>query len=494
MGFLSKIQSFLFQNKTSRQTIAKNAFWLTVSQLGSRIIRATVVIYAARVMGVSEYGVFSYALGLAGFFTVFSDIGMGQIMTRESAKHPEERSYYFSTTFWIKSTLLILSALVIIFGVPHFSKVQTIETILPFVALLVFFDGLRDFALSFFRALEKMEWEAVITVLTNVIITISGFTVFYFFSTAKAFMISYSVSVMIGALLAVLILRKEFAKILRYARRNLVKPILASALPIAFSSALGTFMLNTDLLLLGWWQSAEQIGYYAAGQKVAQLLFTLPAIIASALFPTLARLIGEGNKDKIRSLMEQSLTITFSMAIPLTIGGILLGREITNLIFGSAYLSGAFNFQVLMVTVLLNFPGVLIGNAAIAYDRQNQITKYLLFAALSNAALDLILIPRYGIVGSSIATIIALTIDVGLCWNLLKRVNQFYVLPRLKKIIAASLLMGAATFTLRAQGIHTFLNIALSTLIYFSLLILLKEKILDEIRLLARSFGTRAAS
>src|SRR3989344_9593781 len=140
MGFLSKIQSSLFENRTSRQTIAKNAFWLGVGQLGSRLLRASIIIYAARVLGAAEYGLFSYALGLAGFFTVFADIGIGQIMTRESAKNPESRSYYFSTAFWIKLVMLIFAALFIIIFIPRLSNVARIEALLPFVALLVFFD------------------------------------------------------------------------------------------------------------------------------------------------------------------------------------------------------------------------------------------------------------------------------------------------------------------------------------------------------------------
>ena len=489
MGFLSKIQSSLFENRTSRQTIAKNAFWLSIGQLGSRLLRASIIIYAARVLGAAEYGLFSYALGLAGFFTVFADIGVGQIMTRESAKNPESRSYYFSTTFWIKLILLIFAALVIIIFVPRFSNVALIETLLPFVALLVFFDGLRDFSLSFFRALEKMEREAIITVLTNLVIVISGFIVFSFSASARTFMIAYAVSVALGAITAIIILRKEFYKIFNYARITLVKPIIYSALPIALSSTLGAFMLNTDLLMLGWWQSAEQIGYYSAGQKIAQLLFTLPAIIASAIFPTLARLIGEGAHEKVKILMQKSLLLAFLGALPITLGGIILGKQIVGLIYGPTYMPAILNFQILMITVLLNFPGVLIGNAAIAHDKQRQITKYLLVAALSNVLFDALLIPLYGIIGSTIATIIALTIDVGLCWSLLKKITGFSVLPHMGKILFASVLMGSATLTLYIIGLPLLPNIILSGMLYFGILFLLKEKIFEEFAFIQRVFS-----
>ncbi len=481
-----KIKSLLFENRDTRQTITKNVVWLSIGQFGGRLIRAFIVIYAARVMGAAEYGLFSYALGLAGFFTVFSDIGVGQIMTRESAKNPDQRSYYFSTAFWIKSILLALTTVVIIFIVPSFSNISGIETLLPFVALLVIFDGLRELALSFFRALEKMEWEAIVTLITNSVIAASGFVVLYHFATVRTFTMTYALSVGVGAAIAVFIIRQEFYKVFTHGRRDLVKPIISSAIPIAFLSALGAFMLNTDFVMLGWWQSPQAIGYYSAGQKIVQFLFMLPAIIASAVFPTLARLIGQQERDKIRSLMEKSVAIAFLMSLPIVIGGIVLAKPIIELIYGPEYAPAVANFGVLMITLLFNSLGVLIGNAAIAYNRQKQITKYLLASAIGNAIFDVILIPIYGIIGSSIATIMALAINIGFCWSLLKKINNFHVLPHLTKILLASAVMGAFSFMLNEFNISVIINIILSMIIYFGILYLLKEKSLEELKYIIR--------
>ena len=65
-----KIKQFLFKNSSAKQTVAKNTFWLSVSNFGGRIIKAVIIIYAARVLGTAGYGVFSYALTLASFLTL----------------------------------------------------------------------------------------------------------------------------------------------------------------------------------------------------------------------------------------------------------------------------------------------------------------------------------------------------------------------------------------------------------------------------------------
>lgn len=482
------LKSFLFENKDVRQTIAKNTFWLTVGQLGSRLIRAAIVIYAARILGAAEYGVFSYVVGLAGFFTVFSDIGVGQIMTREAAKNPSERSYYFATSFWIKAVLLFLVALIIIFIAPYFTNIRAAKAIMPLVALLVIFDGLRELSLSFFRALEKMEWEAFASLITNALIASFGFIALYFSQTAATLTMVYALSVGLGAIISAAAIRQEFFKIFNYCRARLVRPIIKSALPIAFQSALGAFMLNTDLVMLGWWVGAADIGFYSAGQKIIQFLYVLPAIIASAVFPTLSRLIGGEDNERIKLLMEKSLILVLLVAIPMVLGGIIIAQPVIKLLYDSEYLPAAFNFQILMLTLLVVFPGVLLGNAAIAYNQQSRITKYLALSAISNILINALLIPRIGIIGSSISTIIALTIDVGLVWRLLAKINNFYVLPRLVKIILASLVMAALSWLFLQLGLNIIANIVISAALYLSMLYIFKEKTVGEILEIVKPF------
>ena len=347
-----KIKSSLFENKNARQTVAKNFFWLSFGQLGSRLIRAVIIVYAARVLGAADYGVFSYLMGIAGFFTIFTDIGIGSVMTRETAKKPQEKSYYFATGFWIKAALSLVVVLIIIFGTPYLTKIEAAKALLPIIAILVVFDGMRDFILSFFVASEKMEWQAIITFLTNILVTVLGFIALYLSPSAKNLTIMYTLAVVIGAIVAIAILWKEFLKIFSHFKKSLIKPIMESALPIAFLGAIGAFMLNTDFVMLGWWQNAEAIGYYSAGQKIVQILYILPALFATAIFPQISRLIGQDNREKIRYLMEKSLGMMFMFALPATIGGIILAKPIINLLYGASYSASILNFQVLMLSLI----------------------------------------------------------------------------------------------------------------------------------------------
>ena len=102
---LTRITKFLLTNQNLAQIIAKNTFWLSISQVLGRIIRAIIVIYAARILGVHGYGVFSYALAIAGLFSVMSDIGINRIIIKQVSESPERRKQLIATGFVVKTIL-----------------------------------------------------------------------------------------------------------------------------------------------------------------------------------------------------------------------------------------------------------------------------------------------------------------------------------------------------------------------------------------------------
>jgi O-antigen/teichoic acid export membrane protein len=483
---LHRLKELLFQNRSTRQTITKNVFWLSVSQVGSRLIRAVIIIYAARILGAAEYGVFSYALGLAGFFTIFADIGISQILTREIVQKPEEKKSYFSTAFWIKIFLLAITALIVIGVAPYFSKIEAAKILMPFIAIIVIFDGLREFSLALFRAREKMELEALVNIVTNIAITFFGFVVLQMAAGSKSLTLSYAFSVAMGFTVALVIARKQFANIFTHFQKSLIKPILNSAYPIALLGFLGVFMLNTDIIMLGWWRSAEEIGYYSAGQKIIQLLYTLPAILATSTFPVLSRFVSNKENDKIKALMEKAMSVAFFIAVPVFVGGVVLAKPLIGFVYGQEYLPATSAFQILLFTPFFIFPQIFLGNFILAHNEQRRLKLPVALGSVGNIAFNALMIPAYGIVGSAIATNIAQFLNVGLTWRVAKKINYFSTLRYLKKIIASAIIMGIFSLILNKIGANVIINMVLSAGIYFGALYLLREKILEEIIVLLK--------
>ena len=475
----NRIKKFLFENQSLRQTVLKNAFWLNFGEITSRLIRAIVLIYAARVIGAAGYGVFSYALNLAGLFAIFSDVGVSSILTRETAKNSESKIQYFSTAFFIKICLLVLSIGLIIFITPFFTRIKDAVPLLPIIAFLLAFDGLRDFAAAFLRALEKMETEAAIKIITNIAIVVLGFIALFISATSRSFTIGYALGSGAGLIAAIWILRNQFGKVFTNFKKELVSPIISSAWPFALFGLLGGIMINTDMIMLGWFRSTAELGFYAAAYRPVQFFWIFPTLLAGSFFPILSRLAHKDN-EKFRFVFEKSMAIVLLIGLPLTVGSLVLSHDFIRILFGAEYLPAIPVFQVLILTILLVFPGSLIGNAIFCYDKQKSLIGYFLLGALGNIVFNFLLIPRWGISGAAVSTIFTQIISNGFSWRRLKQINNFYTFRHLPKIIIAAILMAFSAWGLNLLGINFFVNLIISILIYFGFLYLLKESLIIE--------------
>jgi PST family polysaccharide transporter len=476
-----KIKAFLFKNTSAKQTVVKNTFWLSVSNFGGRLIKAVIIIYAARILGTDGYGVFSYVITLAGFLTLLMDPGINGILIRDAGKVDEkERRAMFGTMFAIKIVLLLVGVMGILFVAPLFTTLPGAKVLIPIVALVLAFDTMREFFLSLFRAMEKMEWEAGLFLLTNLGIVVFGFIFLAYAANVQAFSWGYVAGDAVGTAASVIALRGYFKKIFSGFEPERIMPILRAAWPFAISGALGLLFTNSDILIISWMRSASDVGVYSAAIRIIQMFYLVPSIIQFATLPLISRLAKHDN-ERFRSTFERTLGMVFLASFPLSIGGVVLGTQIMGFVFGAPYAAGGLAFKILAATLIFDFPASIIINALFAYDHQKSLIVSSTLGGIVNVGLDLALIPFFGIAGSAVATLIAQAVNNGYLWWAMKKINRFTVITRLKNIALASVVMGIFTTIFLFLHINVIVNISISCVIYFLILKILKEPLLEEV-------------
>jgi PST family polysaccharide transporter len=474
-----KIRGLLFENRHTKQTVAKNTFWMGVGTIVSRVIKAIVIIYAARILGTDNYGIFSYALSLAALFSIFADIGMTAILTRETIREPDMLEKNISTSFVIKLFLTGTSVLLVGGVAPFFVTVKGAASLMPLAAILIAFDSLRDFSASITRAWEKMEIEAGINLVTGIGITVFGLAAIWIKPTPTVLMAGYAAGAGLGLLAAALLLGKYLKNFWLHFDKELAIRLMKESIPFAIMLLLNALTVNIDAVMIGWLRGATDVGLYAAAQRPILLIYMASSLLASSAFPVIARF---ARKDdvKVRSIVEKITTVSFLASLPIFAGGAILAPQIIDFLFGPGYSAATHTFATLLFTVALVFPAASILNTIFAYGEQKIMMYSLLMGGIGNVIFDYLLIRPYGIIGSAFATIISQTLAYGFAWIKLKQINNFHTLRHLKKGFAALLLMSASTFAMKELGLHVLINITLSATIYLSALVALKEKIIEE--------------
>lgn len=478
---LLRLKAFLFFNTSTQQILVKNIFWLTASQMISRFARAFFLIYAARVLGVFEYGIFGYVLGLVGFFTIFSDVALNSILTREAAKDKGRELHYFATIFWLKIALLAGTALLIIFVAPLFSGIPEATPLIPFIALMAVFDGIRELGIALFRARERMEFEAIITIIIDLTIVACGYALIRVNPTAGYLIFSYIISAFFGVLIGLFLLHKEYLTIFSHFTKELIRPVVTTAAPIAMIGIVGLFMVNVDIIMLGWFRSAYDIGLYTASQRIFQLFSSFVSIIAMSVFPTLSRLASGSDTNRMRLLITKSFVGAFVVAFPLVTGCVLLAQPIIVFLYGQSFIDAASSLQILSAMLLIQFTSVILGNLAFVFDRHNEMWPLVSIAVLFNVTLNLLLIPQFGITGAAWSTVISQSIYVSLLWRMISSTLSFSPWSKMKITTIATIVMGLFACLLNVIGLHILVIVVSSAVLYGALLVIFKEPLLQDL-------------
>jgi len=477
---LEQIRSFFLVNSSVRQTFIKNTFWLFVGEVVSRFFKMVLVIYAARILGTAEWGLFAYTFGLASFFIIFSDLGLGNLIIREFTEKSQKKLEYLATTFVIKLIFSIVSFILILTVAPLITKISEIENTLFVISFILLSDSLREFCLAINRALEKMEREAFIRIFTNFLISIFGIFVLFKFPSVN-FSYAYLAGSLCGLIATLYILRNYLYNIFNHFSRELIVPVLSFAWPFLIFGGLGIIMSNTDIIMLGWWNTANDIGLYSVAQRLVQFLYVIPSLLSFVILPPLSKLVSE-NSLNIKNFLEKMLALVFALILPIATGGIILARDIVISVFGEPYETSTLVFQLLLTITVMAFPLLIINNFIMVKNQHKKFVKYSIAGAILNIVLNLLLIPKFGIYGAAAGTAISTFVIRILVLSLAKKIIPFAIFPSIKKIILATILMGFATYVGKYFNINLFVNISFSMLLFLYMLYILKEPLLDEIK------------
>jgi len=175
------------------------------------------------------------------------------------------------------------------------------------------------------------------------------------------------------------------------------------AMPLVLSSLLGLVVFNLDLIMLRFMRDAESAGYYAAAYALIGLIMNLGIAFYLNLIPGLSRL----REDRVafQALYGSASTLNLVFVLPVVVGGILLAEPLIRTVFGPRYAPSAGPLVPLLVSAGLTLMRFVPQACVIASDRRHEVLWVNVIGAIISVSLNIILIPRFGIMGAAASTL-----------------------------------------------------------------------------------------
>jgi O-antigen/teichoic acid export membrane protein len=227
---------------------------------------------------------------------------------------------------------------------------------------------------------------------------------------------------------------------------------LAFGLPLTVTFALAWIVSSSDRLLLGWLMDVDAAAVYSVGYDLAQnTLGILLGILNLAAYPLAVKTLEQSGTEAAVGQIRNNAELMSSAALAGAAGLAVLAPQLAGVVLGSQFRDGA-----TAVLPVIAVAAAVLGIKAFHFDlafHLGQSTLGLIrsgvLAALANLGLNLVLIPRVGILGAAYATLIALLIGTVASARLGRRL---FPLPRFLPILTRAVMVAAAAAVGAAVG------------------------------------------
>jgi len=187
---------------------------------------------------------------------------------------------------------------------------------------------------------------------------------------------------------------------------------ISSALPLLLAN--GMIVLNTQapILLLGAIKGAQTAGLYAIATRAADLIAFGLISVNLALAPVAARLWAQRDVSQLQQMVTRSVRAALIFTLPLAAFLIIFGERFLS-IFGAGFVAARPALTILVIGQLMNVAMGSVGLLLIMTGHERQVVIVTIVCAFLNIALNLIMIPSWGVVGTAWAVTIST-----IAWNI----------------------------------------------------------------------------
>jgi len=163
--------------------------------------------------------------------------------------------------------------------------------------------------------------------------------------------------------------------------------------------------MRIDQVMLQEMIGSEAVGQYSAAVRISEAWYFIPMVISNSLFPAIVNAKKQSEElyyARLQRLYDLMVWMSIAIALPMT----FLSDWVVNLLYGSAYSQAG---SVLMIHIWAGVfvsLGLSFGKYLLVENYTNKYFNRTLIGAVANIILNYFLIPRYGIKGAAIATLI----------------------------------------------------------------------------------------
>ena len=386
--------------------MAKNYFYNLLLTLANLLFPILSFPYVSRVLGPEGIGKVQFVFSFSQYFALVASLGIPVYGMQQIAKHrndKEGRSKVFSEliAIYLLSTIcLFLLYLAVIFTFPYFYADITIYLAASLMVLLGFsyidwlFTGMEEFRSIALRA---------------VIFKMIGLTLLYLFvkerSDFRIYLYIMMFSFLGNNILSFFLVRDKVTLVFSGLK---LKQHLVPLFFILGTSLASSMYTDMDTVLLGFLSNDRTVGLYTAAVKLSKITIPFVTSMTVILMPKVSKDFADNNLVEVQKTINQTFRFLVFFAVPMVFGLALLAPEFIALFSGKDFLPASDSMRLLsLLPIIIGLGHFYLYMVLVPAGKNREMFFCVLGGVIMSLVLNVLLIPHFHEVGSSIANICA---------------------------------------------------------------------------------------
>lgn len=389
----------------TQQKAVSNVYWALLGQATRILSELFVGILVARYLGPDQYGVMSYVITFVSLFSVLATFGLDYIEVLELARDDVPKEALLGTAFRLRLLFALITLGIIVFTVHSFeadTSVRMMILVYSFSIILNSFSVIRNY----FTAIVKNKYVVKAEIGRIVVGALLKVVLLLLRAPLHWFVIAVTFDFLLLASGYVYAYCSQVGSVREWRfDGDIARNLIRQSFPLLLSGAAVLVYQRIDQIMLRNMLNNASAGYFATADKFVMLIGILPAVIIQTMSPLLVK-ARAGNPELYRLRRRQFVGAVLWLTFGLAVSASVFSYPLVALTFGQAYLPAVPVLQVLAFRAVGMALSAASGQLIIIEGIQKWAFVRNVLGCVVCVALNLVLIPEFGVVGSAWAAVI----------------------------------------------------------------------------------------
>jgi O-antigen/teichoic acid export membrane protein len=433
-----------------RESIVRNTAFGLATQITTAAFTAGLTLYLVRALGPDDYGIFALAVGIGTLAVLAADFGISGSAGRFIADHLDEPRTVLDVVADASKlkllTLAPMAALLFALAGPIANAYNTPELVWPLrgLALSIFGQSMFFLYRNVFVSSGLVSGAWRVTMIESATETAASVLLVALGAGAGGAAFGRAAGYIIGALVGVAMTISLLGRgWLGFAGRGHTGRLARYAGSLFAITVAFTMFEQVDVILIGAIISTTAVGVFEAPMRLTTFLAYGGQALALGVAPRLSRGGGGPDLGAFNAANRYLIILQATFLAPI----LVWAQPIVDLVLGSSYQGSVSVLRALAPFVFLSGIGTFI-TIAVNYVGEARRRVLLSFVTVAiNAAIDVVLLPRIGVVGGAIGTDVAYALYIAGHFWIVKQILDVPLLPvvvtSIRCLAAAAAMAGA---------------------------------------------------